>query len=93
VRAALAGTTWGNGDVAACRRLADATSAALARADRFQAPDPKVAYPLRNAIIALNEMGLACGRSDLGKARVQADKANSLLTQTASALQDYKLAL
>jgi len=93
VRAAVAGKTWGNSEVVACRRLADLTSQSLARTDRFQAPDPRVAYPLRNAILALNAMGLACGKNDLGKARVQADKANALLTQTASVLQEYKLPL
>ncbi len=93
VQKALNGNAWTPENEAACRRLAEATSTIVRDPTYFAAPDPRISYPLRQAIVSLNELGTACGRGELGKARVLYNRANTLLTQTASLLGEHKLPL
>ena len=59
----------------------------------FAAPDTRIGYPLRQAILFLNKLGDACGRSDLVTAQVYYARANTYLEQTAAILGEHKLPL
>jgi hypothetical protein len=93
VQKALNGNAWTPEDAAACRSLAQKTSDAMIDAAVFDVPDSRIGYPLRHAIVTLNELGTACGRGELGKARMLYNRANALLTETATLLGEHQLPL
>jgi hypothetical protein len=94
VQQALSGNErWTAANETACRRLAAETAKVIDQPTLFRTPDPRVSYPLRQAMISLNELGTACGRGELAEARRLFDRASALLSQTARLLGEHELAL
>jgi len=59
----------------------------------FRVPDSSIDYPLRQAIISLNRLGMACGHGDVTQARGYFAQAQQWLEQTATLFAKHKLAL
>jgi hypothetical protein len=93
VQQGMSSGKWSRSYEASCRQLAVETGKVMNDPTLFAAPDTRIGYPLRQAILFLNKLGDACGRSDLVTAQVYYARANTYLEQTAAILGEHKLPL
>jgi tetratricopeptide (TPR) repeat protein len=93
VQKALSSGTWSPAVEAPCRQLAVETERVMSQPMLFRVPDSSIDYPLRQAIISLNRLGMACGHGDVTQARGYFAQAQQWLEQTATLFAKHKLAL
>lgn len=93
VQQGMSSGKWLKSYEASCRQLTAETGKVMNDPTLFAAPDTRIGYPLRQAILFLNKLGDSCGRSDLVTAQVYYARANTYLEQTAAILGEHKLPL
>lgn len=93
VQKGISSGNWQRSYEASCRQLAVETAKVMNDPTLFAAPDTRIGYPLRQAVLFLNKLGDACGRSDLVTSQIYYARANTYLEQTAGLLGEHKLPL
>lgn len=93
VQKGISSGKWERSYEVSCRQLAAETGKVMNDPTLFAAPDTRIGYPLRQAVLFLNKLGDACGRSDMVTAQIYYARANTYLEQTAGLLGEHKLPL